>query len=449
MSKKKTSELAVFDSFFNLVAQLGTTKDKRSHGTFGFREIDDLQLENMYEFDWLSGKVIDIPVDDATRNWRSITAPSVEDQIATLKDAEKALGTKRVFNEAQKWADLYRGAIAVMLVKGDTPVNEPLELDSIKQGDFERLEVYDATQVSPHIENTNDITAPYYRMPSHYSVDGANMIHATRVLRFDGVKLPWRAAARRSYWGSSKLQRFYDALRNSRSVVDSIASMVYEAKLDVISVPSLYQELASPNGVTKIAERFRLADQIKSFNNTLLLDAKETFDRKATSFVGLSDLMTKYFIQNSAAADIPVTRLFGQSASGLNATGEGDERNYYDRISADQENKLGPPLDQYDQVFARSVLGAMPDDWKTEWNPLRQQTQQEVAEVEDKNSQRDERYLRNGVVTEAIVARELQEDGVYSGIDDDYVQVLEQLEIVEPTPPTPPTGADILGLGNL
>ena len=61
MPKKKTSELAVFDSFFNLVAQLGTTKDKRAHGTFGYREIDDFQLENMYEFDWLSGKVIDSP----------------------------------------------------------------------------------------------------------------------------------------------------------------------------------------------------------------------------------------------------------------------------------------------------------------------------------------------------------------------------------------------------
>jgi len=427
----RAAELTFFDSFFNLVAQLGTQKDKRAHGVFGYREIDDLELENMYEYDWLSGKVIDIPVDDATRKWRTITAPSIEDRLQTVRDAEKAIGIKRIVNEAQKWADLYRGSVVVMLLRGDTDVEEPLDLNRIREGDLERLEVYDATQVSPHVENVNDITAPYYRKPSHYSIDGAHMIHTTRVLRFDGVKLPWRAAARRAYWGASKLQRFYDALRNSRSVVDSIASMVFEAKLDVISVPNLYQELASPQGFTKVVERFRLADQIKSFNNTLLLDAKEVFQRNATQFAGLGDLMTQYMVQNSAAADIPVTRLFGQSAKGLNATGEGDERNYYDRISSDQEVKLSPPLEQFDEVFVRSTLGFMPEDWGYEWNPLRQKTQKETSEIEDKNSQRDERYLRNGVVTEAIVASQLQEDGVYSGIDDDYVNTLRDLESLE------------------
>jgi phage-related protein (TIGR01555 family) len=435
---KAADELAMFDSFFNLVAQLGTQKDKRAHGQFGYREINDAELENMYEFDWLSGKVIDIPVDDATRNWRTITAPSIETQLETIRDAEKEIGVKMVFNEAQKWADLYRGSIAVMMIKGDQDVSEPLNLEAIGVGDLEGLEVFDPTQVSPHIENMNDITLPYFRKPSHYSIDGTHQIHTSRVLKFHGVKLPWKAQARRGYWGSSRLQRFYDALRNSRSVVDSIASMVFEAKLDVISVPSLYQELASPNGMTKIIERFRLADQVKSFNNTLLLDSKEVFQRNNTSFAGLGELMTQYMVQNSAAADIPVTRLFGQSAKGLNATGDGDRENYDNRLQSDQEVKLEPQIEQFDQVFARSVLGRMPDDWKSKWNPLHTASDEERANIEDKNSQRDERYLRNGVVTERIVAAELQENGVYGGIDDEYIEELEELENVEPPPPIPP-----------
>jgi phage-related protein (TIGR01555 family) len=443
MTKKKSEEFAAFDSFFNLVAQLGTTKDKRAHGTFGWRELDDFELENMYEYDWLSGRVIDIPVDDATRKWRTITTASEEDQIQKIRDEENRLEVKAVFNEAQKWADLYRGSIAIMLIKGDNLVEEPLDLDRIKPGDLERLEVYDATQVNAHIENVNDITAPFYRRPSHYSIDGAHQIHASRVLRFDGVKLPWRALTRHSYWGASKFQRFYDALRNSRSVVDSVASMVFEAKLDVISVPNLYQEIASPGGRDKIIERFLLADQVKSFNNTLLLDAKEVFQRNATSFAGLGDLMQQYQVQNSAAAGIPVTRLFGESAKGLNATGEGDERVYYDNIASDQEVKFNPPLVQFDQVFARSVLGYMPDDWGSKWNPLRQKTEKEISEIEDKNSQRDERYLRNGVATEALVAGQLQEDGVYAGIDDEYVEALRQIEKLPPVDPDP------FGLGNL
>jgi phage-related protein (TIGR01555 family) len=92
-------------------------------------------------------------------------------------------------------------------------------------------------------------------------------------------------------------------------------------------------------------ERFRLGDHLKSFNNMLLLDEMEKFERKATSFAGLPELMNKFMLHVAAAADIPVTRLFGQSAMGLNATGEGDERNYHERITSDQENRFGPALE--------------------------------------------------------------------------------------------------------
>jgi phage-related protein (TIGR01555 family) len=445
MTEKKTEVLRLNDNFYNLVAQLGTTKDKRSHGTFGFQEIDDFQLENMFEFDWLSGKVIEVPVDDATRKWRTITVASEEDRLQEIRDAEESLDIESVFNDAQKWADLYGGAIAIMLIQGNSEVDEPLELDRIKPGDFDGLEVFDRTQVGIHVDNMNDINAPFYRKPSHYSVDGIHKIHASRVLRFNGVKLPWRAMARKGYWGASKLQRFYDALRDAQGVSGSIASMVYEAKLDVISVPELYHELAGPDGVNKIMQRFVLADQVKSFNNVLLLDDKEKFERKATNFAGLGDLMQQYRVQNSAAADIPVTRLFGESAKGLNATGEGDERNYHDRIASDQKVRFNPPLKQFDQVLARSVLGFMPDDWKSKWNPLRQMTEKEESEIEKSNSERDEKYLQNGVVTESIVALQLQEEGVYSSIDDEYIDDLKELEKLPP-PESEPADTDPLGL---
>ena len=43
--------------------------------------------------------------------------------------------------------------------------------------------------------------------------------------------------------------------------------------------------------------------------------------------------MVRTFLQVAAgAADIPVTRLLGQSPAGLSATGESDTRNYYDMI---------------------------------------------------------------------------------------------------------------------
>jgi hypothetical protein len=47
-------------------------------------------------------------------------------------------------------------------------------------------------------------------------------------------------------------------------------------------------------------------------------------------------------------ADIPVTRLLGTSAKGLNATGEGDNDNYDEMVSARQETDLRPNLERLD-----------------------------------------------------------------------------------------------------
>jgi phage-related protein (TIGR01555 family) len=254
------------------------------------------QLEAMYADDWLSGKVVDIPVDDSTRKWRKMSAPSVEDQMKTVRDFEKHLQVKQKFNEVQKWADLYNGAIIVMIMNDDVDISEPLEPEKVKPGELSKLVVFDSTEISPMDINTYDITADNFRLPNYYSISGGDLIHYSRVLRFEGYKLPWRLSAKNNYWGQSRLQRYYDALRNARSVIDSVASLMYEAKNDILSVPQLYQELTSPNGLSKILTRFQLGDMLKSNNNMLILDDKEKFQRIHTTFAGIADLMQKFLL---------------------------------------------------------------------------------------------------------------------------------------------------------
>ncbi len=441
-STKIQSDRGFMDSFVNLVANLGTSKDKRTSGEFQFRTLDVTQLEAMYSSDWLSGKVIDVPVDDSTRKWRKISAPSIDEKLDLVRELENQLQVKQKYNEAQKWADLYNGAIIVMVMNDDTDIEEPLDPEKIKEGQLSRLVVFDSTEVSPMEVNTNDITAENFRLPKFYSISGGELIHHSRVLRFEGISLPWRLKAQCNYWGQSRLQRFYDALRNSRSVIDSVASLVYEAKNDIVSVPELYQELASPDGLAKILERFHLGDMLKSNNNMLLLDEREKFERFNTTFTGVSDLMMKFALWTSAASDIPATRLLGQSAIGLNSTGEGEERNYYDKVSSDQETKYRPTLNQLDQVLVRSALGAMPEDYSFDFNPLRQNTEGEQATIDLQNAQRDTIYKADGVLTEAAVAQELKDNDTYSVIDDDYIDLLKEVDeppdFTEQEPPEPP-----------
>lgn len=173
---------------------------------------------------------------------------------------------------------------------------------------------------------------------------------------------------------------------------------------------------------------------MKSFNRTLLLDADEDYEKKSNAFSGLDKVMQQFMVDVSGAADIPMTRLFGQSAGGLNATGDNDVRNYYDMVSAKQEAEVRPQLDYLYQILVRSELGSMPDDFRFDFNPLWQVSATEQATIDKTNADRDKVYLDAGVVTEGLVAKELKERGTYRNMTDEDVELAEELALTAPEP---------------
>ncbi len=119
-------------------------------------------------------------------------------------------------------------------------------------------------------------------------------------------------------------------------------------------MPNLSEHLSSAETTEQLSARFAYAAAMKSMNNLLLLGDGESWSRQSVDFAGLPE-MARTFLQVAAgAADIPVTRLLGQSPSGLSATGESDVRNYYDMIAARQELDLRPQLERLDRLICWS-----------------------------------------------------------------------------------------------
>ena len=59
-------------------------------------------------------------------------------------------------------------------------------------------------------------------------------------------------------------------------------------------------------------------------NNLLLLGDGESWARQRVDFAGLPEMALTFLQGAAGAADMPMTRLLGQSSSGLSATGESD-----------------------------------------------------------------------------------------------------------------------------
>lgn len=417
----------VGDGLENVVAGLGTERDKRAYSVWADpRILTRQELENMYRGSWLAKKIINVVADDMTREWLHCLFDG-EELGTVIEQAQKRFALKRKINESLRWSRLYGGANIIIGTR-DKNLAKPLDVKNVKQGDLRYLHVVDRWRMSASGSLNRDLESPNFGMPDSYVIaESTVQVHHTRVLRFNGEKLPYFAWLRNGMWDDSVLQHVMDSLMNCDTTTQSVATLLFESNVDVVTSEGLADVLARKDGESILTKRFQVAALLKSFNRMLLLDGTEKFEKKQNSFANLDKVIQQFMVDVSGAADIPMTRLFGQSAAGLNATGDNDIRNYYDMVSAKQESELRPQLEYLYEVLVRSELGHMPDDFRFDFNPLWQLSEKDQAEVEKSRAERDDKYVNLGVVSETLVAKELMERGTYRNMTDEDIDMVEEL----------------------
>lgn len=413
------------DGLRNVVANLGTDRDKRSYNRFVFSNFHDWQqLEAAYQDSWLARQIVDAPVEDATREWRVFSCK----EAAKIREEENRCRLQAVTQEAFKWGGLYGGAVILMIT--DQLLDRPLEIKRIKKGSLKRLLVIDRFSLSGFDYNYTDPMAENFLLPESYSIyGGSQRIHHTHLIRIPGAKLPLRLKQMNGGWDDSQLRKCLEDIKDAMAAKGGIASLILEANVDVIQRQGLSDELASNNDENLI-ERFRLAALLKAINGMLLLDGNEIYQRNPASFGGLGEVLSTLMEWVSGAAQIPMTRLFGVQAKGLGDSGEGDMKNYYNSIRGKQESDYREALERLDEVLIRSALGYMPDDCQFEWNPLSQPSGVELAQQDLADAQADELRLNQGVVKRSHIAVRLKEAGRYS-ITDEEIRKMHELEKAE------------------
>jgi phage-related protein (TIGR01555 family) len=429
------------DGLSNIVSGLGTARDKTAYSNFFAmsRPLTRYEIENMWESCWQCARIVSAPADDMTREWRmfNFADDPKSPQIEMLKQAEKVLQVRSKVNEGELWGGLYGGAIMVLGIKGVTDLSTPLIVENIRKGDLVYLQVLDRWRCSG-LGTVVDPTSWAFGMPEFYQLsESVVRVHHTRCIRFDGDRLPYFRWMANSRWHASKLQKPYDALIALLQTSGAISTMVNEANVDVIKREGLNDDMANADSEAKFIRRYGLAALLKGVNRMLLLDGQETYERKQFNFANLDKIQEKAEDTMCGAADMPRTRMYGASPGGLNSTGDGDLRNWYDKISSDQETKLTPKLDYLDQIFVRSALGSYPEDYKSSWNPLWQSSDAEQGALELQRAQRDQIYLQNDVLHAGVVAGTLLVKGTYPTLTPEDVDLATELASQPQPQPAP------------
>lgn len=428
------------DSIINMAANLGTDRDKRSYsrwsggrgnyngmsnrsGFGGTLSMNRIQLEEMYGEDWLCGKIIDIPVEDMMREWRTVSFGGNDAMKEAFEKAEERFAVRENLTDALKWADLYGGSGIVLGVDNCGNPLLPLNPNYVQKNSLKFIRPLDRWYLMPQDINYYDISQPNYFKPNYYRIAGtAQMIHHTRMIRFDGVRMPRAVAQLNWLWGASKLQRLQDALLNAATTPNILASSMFECNFPVISVEGLAATLSSQGGEQKLQTRMAFVNLMKSMFNVTILDAKETYDLQSPSLAGLDAFMIQFYQIAAGAADIAFTRLMGASPGGLNATGDSDLINYYDGLKSKQEMRIRPALNILDPIILRTTFGYIPPEFSWKFNPLWQLTDKDRAAVQLSNAQRDSIYVTGNMLPPTVITKELQANDTYAYITDDLVE---------------------------
>ncbi len=370
------------DSLTNFVSGLGTGRDKVAHSFYQLPVYTDQDLTVMYRVSWLARKIVSIPALDATRKWRDWQATA--DVIELIEETEKRLNVKHKILDAKLRARLYGGA-ALYISAGGSPAT-PLVPEAVGKDGIQWLQQLQRTELKTGDIDTNP-DSEYYGQPAWYELHPQGVynpirIHPSRLLIFTGEKLPDSLlTATTLLWGDSVLLSCMESIKQADSVAANIASLVFEAKLDVIKIPDMMASLIDPAYESRLLSRFSLAATAKGINGTLMLDKDEEYDVKSPNFTTLPEVLVRFLELVSGAADIPSTRLLGQSPAGMNSTGESDLRNYYDRVSAMQELELTPIMSLLDECIIRSATGARDEAIYYRWSPLWQISDTERAQI--------------------------------------------------------------------
>jgi uncharacterized protein len=428
------------DSFINLAADLGIgASNVASGGTYNFAPVtrNRVLIEWCYRGSWIARKTVDCRADDMVRQGTRINDDMPPDRIEKIQQFWQRKRIWQRLNETLKWARLYGGCLAVIVIEGQK-LSEPLRLKTVGKGSFKGLIVLDRWMVTPDFSHlVSDPGSPDYGDPQFYDVvaDARTLpqmrIHHSRCLRFDGLALPYWQKIAENGWNLSVLEPLWDRLLAFDSATQGAAQLVYRAHLRTVKLPKFRENVAAGGkSYRAVVKQLHMIRLMQSNEGLTVLDAEDTFESQQYAFGGLADMMAQFGMQLSGAADTPLTRMFGQSPGGMNSTGDSDLENYRDSLKSSQVTDLAEPIQTLYELTHRSLYGEdLPDEFGWEFSPLGQLKDQDKASITGTITSAVVQAYEAQLLSAFAAAKELRQlsriTGVFSNLTDEDLQELK------------------------
>lgn len=329
-------------------------------------------LSTIYVEIGLVQNVIDIPVDDGLRGGVEIKSKQLsEEEIQDLQTSLEQDDDINTVGQALKWKRLFGGA-GVLTITDQDP-STPLDIDAINENSLLEFRDVDMWEMFYSRVNTEEHAA---------ALDGSRLgevefydyygkkVHHSRIMRMKGRKAPSFIRPRLRGWGYSEVEALIRSINQYLKANSLGFEVLDEFKLDIFKFKGLASTLMSPTGEEKVRNRVGLMNQMKSFQNALIMDAEDEYEQKQLSFAGLAEAMEGIRIQVASDMRMPLTKLFGVPAAGFNS-GEDDIEVYNSMVESSIRTPAKADLLRVIKIKCKKRHGYIPDDLSLTFKPLR------------------------------------------------------------------------------
>lgn len=441
------------DRWVNQRTGIGSWRDKTMAGHFETElRLWDPEIVNLYNGSDLAAKAIEHRPFEMFRRGYELKSDKVDDsEIQDFREwVDETFDLDKKLRNGRKWGGAFGGLLLILGIDDGRDPWEPVDETRIRSINYinpvDRRFAFAQSYYA-------DLDAPKYGEPEIYLVSNGvasggqlargkasvnelqkggfriGLVHESRCIRFDGHAADITTQQLLAGWSWSVLQRPYQVLRSFDHAFDSATYLLTDAGQGVFKLQGLIKAV-SAGQQQAFEDRIRFLEDTRSVMNGIAVDAgdkdgknAEDFVRQPTPFAGIPDMLDRQMQRVSAAFSMPVIKLFGAGAGGLNAAGEAEAttRDHYDEISSEQETELAPPLKRVYRLISLAKNSPLKSRksrdirWSITFNPLWSQTDKELADTRLANAQRDHIYMEDGAVPPEVVGATLKD--IYPKLD--------------------------------
>lgn len=337
--------------------------------------------------------------------------------VADVASESERLKVPQAFNRAQVWANLYGGAAIVINADDGEHWSKPINLKKLKR--IKGLRVLDRHKISPLLESTDfdPLEPKYYQLTLgiqtlqtlgfdgkniDLSVERPDIIHHSRIVRFDGIELPPDMCQYSGGWGQSVIEEIWDEYSDWKGSLKSMSKILKDFSVFIYKVSELGTML-DDHGEDALRTRFTAFKQgIETLGAAAIDKEGEDVDYKTRTLGGIDAIADKLRDALIGASGLPHTKLFGASPSGLGATGESEANNWADEVQAFQQSQWYNKLRALIRLIFLSsegpTKGKEPEDWSIRFFSLIQQSESDLAGIRSTQATTDNTYVGAGIL---------------------------------------------------